>query len=130
MLACYPTVVGPDCRSTNHQHSHQQLCDFRPAGSGAVNLAVSDLRGANFSGMNLTGPQPPPADGSNLANANMRWANLQGTNLSDANLGTADLEFANLTGATLTGANLGAVNWFMATCPDGQVVTTIGGVCP
>jgi uncharacterized protein YjbI with pentapeptide repeats len=94
-----------------------------------VNLAASDLRAANFAGMNLTGPHPPPGDGSNLANANMRWANLQGTNLSDANLGSADLEFANLTGATLTGANLGAVNWFMATCPDSHVVATIGGTC-
>ena len=128
-LACYPTAVGADCRNTSLQGSHQQLCDFRPAGSGHVNLAASDLRGANFAGMNLTGPAPPPAGRSNLGSANMRSANLQGTNLTGANLGSADLEFANLNGATLTGASLGGVNWFMATCPDGHVVTTVGGSC-
>ena len=128
-LACYPTAVGADCPSTNFQGSHQQLCDFRPVGDGVVNVAASDLRGANFAGMNLTGHNPPPDDGSNFGNANMRWANLQGTNLTDTNLRNADLEFANLNGATLTGAVLVGVNWFMATCPDGHVVATVGGSC-
>lgn len=67
-----------------------------------LDLASSNLKGVDFTGVNLFG--------ANLANADLSRANLSGVNLNSANLMGADMYYADLTEAKLISANLSAAN--------------------
>ena len=68
-----------------------------------LNLAYTDLTGANLTCADLTG--------ADLTRANLAGADLTGADLTRANLAGADLTGADLTRANLTGANLDYSAW-------------------
>jgi uncharacterized protein YjbI with pentapeptide repeats len=93
-------------------------CDLKGANFTDMNLQGVDLYRARLSGANLTG--------ANLQGAYMNRTDLQGANLTNANLTgveltNAYLQNANLAGANLTEANLEYSTFCKTTMPDGTV---------
>ena len=77
-----------------------------------IDSIITDLRGANLSGVNLEGANLGGVDlsGSDLENTNLRGADLRGVDLEYATLRASDLRDTNLTGVNLRGACLRNAN--------------------
>jgi Pentapeptide repeats (8 copies) len=91
-------------------------------GEVPLNLAETNLQGANLGGLNLQGAilwdvnlqgahlAETDLQGAILWDANLQGAQLDGVNLQGANLGGANLQGANLKGINLRGANVRGAN--------------------
>lgn len=75
-----------------------RLCYIRDKKFAGANLAIADLREADFRGSDLTE--------ANFAGADLRGASLEGTRLSGSNFEGADLRMANLSFANLRRTNV------------------------
>jgi len=105
-------------RASDHRLLLRALRDRRSGGRAHINLAGSDLRGAQLSGADLVEVDLSGADlrHASLAGARLMRSNLQGAQLShcrfdgsdltDANLSLSDLSEATMDDCVLAGADL------------------------
>ena len=120
--------------AASNSYINASRCDFRGADMAGIQLANSQLSGANFgtpkknaktAGIISIPGQKTDLSGANLSNAKLVSAELGGANLQKANLSGANVLNANFTGADLTGANIdGMIHgqyavFCGATMPDG-----------
>lgn len=96
------------------------LTDLRGADLGGANLTGADLSATDLRGANLSGAE--------LSGVNLMFARLHGADLSDAYLWRADLNGATLNDADLRGADLRDADLLGASLadtvmPDGSACT-------
>jgi hypothetical protein len=101
-------VTGQYVAITDLREANLSGVDLQGVSLLMADLSNAHLRGANLSGaqlvdVNFTGARLRGAD---LSNAKLRFATLSGAHCYTVNLQNADLSYANLSGARLAKANL------------------------